>query len=65
MQTIDNTDLHNTIVQKAFEAASYVLTDEQKQKLFKSKIDRAAKMLEAQKDCPVVNRSGLYSRYHR
>jgi len=65
MQTIDNTELHNTIVQKAFEAAHYVLTDEQKAKLFRNKIDRAQAELEARKDCPIATRSGLYSKWSR
>ena len=65
MQTIDNTELHNTIVQKAFEAAHYVLTDEQKAKLFRNKINRAQAELDARKDCPVATRSGLYATYWR
>ena len=42
-----------------------VLTDEQKQKLFRNKIDRAKAELEARKDCPVATRSGLYANYWR
>ena len=49
MQTVDHTRLHNTIVQKAFDATSAFLTEEQKLKLFQNKIDRAQAMLEAQK----------------
>ena len=62
MQTIDNTELHNTIVQKAFEAAHYVLTEEQKQKLFRNKINRAQAELESRKSDPT--RSWLYSKWH-
>ena len=61
MQSVDHTKLHDHIVQKAFDASSAVLTEEQKHKLFQNKIDRAAKMIEARgKDCPITNRRGLY-----
>ena len=49
MQTLDHTKQHNTIVQKAFEATSAFLTEEQKLKLFQNKVDRAKAMIEAQK----------------
>jgi hypothetical protein len=49
MHTVDHTKLHNTIVQKAFEATSAFLTEEQKLKLFQNKVDRAQAMLDAQK----------------
>ena len=54
MQTVDHTRLHNTIVQKAFDATSAFLTEEQKLKLFQNKIDRAQAMIDAQ------NKRGLY-----
>ena len=41
MHSVDHTKLHNTIVQKAFDATSAFLTEEQKLKLFQNKIDRA------------------------
>ena len=49
MQTVDHTKLHNTIVQKAFDATSAFLTEEQKLKLFQNKVDRAQAMIDAQK----------------
>jgi hypothetical protein len=49
MQSVDHTKLHNHIVQKAFDASSAFLTEEQKIKLFQNKIDRAAQMIEARK----------------
>ena len=48
MQSVDHTKLHNTIVQKAFDATSAFLTKEQTQQLFQNKIERAQAMLEAQ-----------------
>ena len=61
MQSVDHTKLHDHIVQKAFDASSAFLTEEQKLKLFQNKIDRAAQMIMARsKDCPITNRSGLY-----
>jgi hypothetical protein len=66
MQSVDHTKLHNHIVQKAFDASSAVLTEEQKMRLFKNKIERAAEMLQARgEDCPVTNRRGLYSSWYR
>lgn len=65
MQSVDHTNLHNAIVQKAFESCSAVLTEEQKQQLFQAKIERAIQAMEARKDCPVYNRSSLYSKYYR
>ena len=46
MQSVDHTKLHNAIVQKAFDVSSTFLTDEQKQRLFQNKIDRARAMLQ-------------------
>ena len=61
MQSVDHTKLHDHIVQKAFDASSAFLTEEQKLKLFQNKINRAAQMIEARdKTCPVTNRSSLY-----
>jgi hypothetical protein len=53
MQSVDHTKLHDTIVQKAFDATSAFLTKEQTQQLFKNKINRAQAMLEAQQRLPV------------
>lgn len=47
MQSVDHTKLHDHIVQKAFDATSAFLTEEQKRKLFQNKIDRAQAMLES------------------
>ena len=49
MHTVDHTKLHDHIVQKAFDASSAFLSEEQKLKLFQNKIDRAQAMLDAQK----------------
>lgn len=66
MQSVDHTKLHNHIVQKAFDASSAFLTEEQKLKLFQNKIDRAAEMIKARgKDCPITNRSSLYRNWTR
>ncbi len=66
MQSVDHTKLHNHIVQKAFDASSAFLSEEQKLKLFQNKIDRAAEMLEQRdKACPVTNRKGLYRNWSR
>jgi hypothetical protein len=47
MHTVDHTKLHDHIVQKAFDATSAFLSEEQKLKLFQNKIDRAQAMLES------------------
>lgn len=66
MHTVDHTRLHDHIVQKAFDASSAFLSEEQKLKLFQNKINRAAEMLEQRgKDCPVTNRKGLYRSCYR
>lgn len=57
MQSVDHTNLHNTIVQKAFDVSSTFLTAEQKQKLFQNKIERARTMLEASTRLPVQTRT--------
>jgi hypothetical protein len=47
MNSIDFSKLNEQIVKQAF--AKWVLTDEQKQRLFKDKIDRAKELVEARK----------------
>ena len=47
MQSVDHTKLHDHIVQKAFDATSAFLTEEQKAKLFQNKIDRAQAMIDS------------------
>jgi hypothetical protein len=54
MQSVDHTKLHNTIVQKAFDATSAFLTKEQTQQLVQNKINRARSMLEAPSRLPVL-----------
>jgi hypothetical protein len=44
---IDYTKLNDRIVKQAFDATSAFLTEEQKQKLFQNKIDRAEQMIAA------------------
>ena len=44
---IDYTKLNDRIVKQAFDATSAFLTEEQKQKLFQNKIDRAQQMIES------------------
>lgn len=46
--TIDYTKLNDQIVQQAFNSTSAFLTEEQVNRLFQNKIDRAAAMLQAQ-----------------
>ena len=57
MQSVDHTKLHDAIVQKAFDASSAFLTEEQKRKLFQNKVDRAQAMLEARSKIPVQART--------
>ena len=45
--TIDYTKLNDQIVKQAYDHTSAFLTEEQKQRLFQNKIDRAAVMLKA------------------
>ena len=54
MQSVDHTNLHNTIVQKAFDVSSTFLTAEQKQKLFQNKIERARAMLQDKTRVPTT-----------
>ena len=54
MQSVDHTKLHDTIVQKAFDATSAFLTKEQTQQLFQNKIERARAMLESPSRLPVT-----------
>ncbi|CAB4137952.1 hypothetical protein UFOVP328_150 [uncultured Caudovirales phage] len=54
MQSVDHTKLHNHIVQKAVDASSAFLTEEQKLKLFQNKIDRAQAMIASR------DQEGLY-----
>lgn len=46
--TIDYTKLNNQIVKQAFDYSTAFLTEDQKQRLFQNKIDRAAAMIRAQ-----------------
>jgi hypothetical protein len=46
--SIDYTKLNDQIVKQAYDHTSAFLTEEQKQKLFQNKIDRAAAMIRAQ-----------------
>lgn len=57
MQSVDHTKLHDTIVQKAFDATSAFLTKEQTERLFQNKIERAQAMIEAQSKMPVPTRT--------
>ena len=57
MHTVNHTKLHDHIVQKAFDATSAFLTEEQKLKLFQNKIDRARAMLESKSRLPVQTRT--------
>jgi hypothetical protein len=54
---IDYTKLNDRIVRQAFDATGAFLTEEQKQKLFQNKIDRAQQMIEA--------RAAIYYRTNR
>jgi hypothetical protein len=47
--SIDYTKLNDRIVKQASEIPGFTLSEEQKQRLFQNKIDRARAMLEAQK----------------
>jgi gamma-glutamyl phosphate reductase len=46
--SIDYTKLNDQIVKQAYDHTSAFLTEEQKQRLFQNKIDRAAAMIRAQ-----------------
>ena len=46
--TIDYTKLNDQIVKQAYDHTSAFLTENQKQRLFQNKIDRAAAMIRAQ-----------------
>ena len=46
--SIDYSKLNDQIVKQAYDHTSAFLTEEQKQKLFQNKIDRAAAMIRAQ-----------------
>jgi len=46
--TIDYTKLNDQIVRQAYDHTSAFLTEDQKQRLFQNKIDRAAAMIQAQ-----------------
>jgi len=46
--SIDYTKLNDQIVKQAYDHISAFLTEEQKQRLFQNKIDRAAAMIRAQ-----------------
>jgi hypothetical protein len=46
--TIDYTKLNDQIVKQAYDHTSAFLTEDQKQRLFQNKIDRAAAMIRAQ-----------------
>jgi hypothetical protein len=47
MKEIDYTELHNQIIKQAF--SKFVLTDEQKQRLFRKKAERACELSQARK----------------
>lgn len=47
--TIDYTKLNNRIVRQATEIPGFILSEEQKQKLFNNKIERAKVMIESQR----------------
>jgi hypothetical protein len=57
MQSVDHTQLHEAIVQKAFDVSSVFLTESQKEQLFKNKIERARTMLDAKSRMPVQTRT--------
>lgn len=46
--SIDYTKLNDRVVKQAYDYSTAFLTEDQKQKLFQNKIDRAAAMLRAQ-----------------
>jgi hypothetical protein len=46
--SIDYTKLNDQIVKQAYDHTSVFLNEDQKQRLFQNKIDRAAAMLQAQ-----------------
>jgi hypothetical protein len=46
--SIDYTKLNDQIVRQAYDHTSAFLTEDQKQRLFQDKIDRAAAMIQAQ-----------------
>jgi hypothetical protein len=46
--SIDYEKLNDQIVKQAYDASSAFLTEEQRQRLFQNKIDRAAAMIRAQ-----------------
>ena len=45
----DYSKLNDRIVQQAFDATQYILSDELKTRFFQNKIQRAAEMIEARK----------------
>ena len=47
--TIDYSKLNDRIVKQATEIPGFILSEEQKQKLFKNKIERAKVMIESQR----------------
>jgi hypothetical protein len=49
MTKIDYSKLNDRIVEQAYVSADFTMTEDQKQRLFQNKIDRAQAMLEAQK----------------
>ena len=57
MQSVDHTKLHEAIVQKAFDVSSVFLSEAQKDRLFRNKIDRARQMLESKSRVPVPVRT--------
>ena len=53
--SIDYTKLNDRIVQQAWDYRTAFLTDRQVKKLFQNKIDRAAAMIESQKEFEKFN----------
>jgi hypothetical protein len=53
--TIDYTKLNDRIVRQATEIPGFILSEEQKQKLFKNKIERAVKAIESRKTSPLFH----------
>jgi len=49
--SIDYTKLNDQIVKQAYDHTSVFLNEDQKQRLFQNKIDRAAAMIRAQEQC--------------
>ena len=52
---IDYSKLNDRIVKKSTEIPGFTLSEEQKQRLFQNKIERAAAMLKARKEIPVYH----------